>query len=199
MSKLAAFVAGIAIASTLVGCAPEDSLFPLSAPNDKAIDERLLGEWRIQGQPEFKHGEDSGRIVFQVGKDPTTYDVTIFTSDSEPNLACIARLVRLGSFVFIDFAAPDSDQRKFGEIPFPTVESHISGRARVEKNAAHIDMLDHDWVANQVKAGKLPLTFVQTPGGPVLSATTEELHRFALGHAEDTEAFSNVYSLSRTK
>ena len=61
------------------------------------------------------------------------------------------------------------------------------------------DFLSDDWFKEQGKAGKLPLATVQTPNGLVISAATEELRKFALEHAEDMEAFSEPYSLSRTK
>jgi len=50
-----------------------------------------------------------------------------------------------------------------------------------------------------VKAGMLPLPTVQTADGPVISAPTEELRKFALEYAEDTKALSEHYSLSRSK
>jgi hypothetical protein len=199
MWRALAFALAVAAASLLAGCAPEDSLFPLFTAEDKSIDERLLGEWYAQGGPEFKHGEESGRVVFQRGEDGASYNVTIFASNGDPNLACSAHLIRLGSFLFIDLTGADPDKRKLAEIPFPAIESHVFGRLRLEKATAHVDFMDDEWVAKQVKAGKFSLAFIQTPHGPVLSASTEELRKFALEHAEDQESFSDLYAMSRTK
>jgi hypothetical protein len=62
-----------------------------------------------------------------------------------------------------------------------------------------MDLLSDEWVKQQHKASKPLLDFVQTADGPTISASTEELRKFALEHAEDKEAFSEPYSLSRTR
>jgi hypothetical protein len=200
MKRHLSSVATFALVLLLAGCGPASSLFPLFITGDKEFDERLLGEWRMQAEASFKHGEKSGRMVFRKSADGTEYEVTLFDSDEKGmNLALTARLVRLGNFSFIDFGTADADKRKFREIPFPAIESHSFGRINLEKGSVRFDFLSDDWVKEQGKAGKVALATVQTPNGLVISATTEELRKFALEHAEDTEAFSEPYSLSRTK
>ena len=190
----------ISLVLLLAGCGPASSLFPLFNKNDKEFDERLLGEWRIQGQAVFKPGAESGRMVFQRSGDSAEYEVTLFDFDEKGmNVVCTGRLTRLGSILFIDFGSPDTDKHKFAEVPFPMIESHIFGRIHLEKNSVRIDFLSDEWVKKQGKAGKLPLASVQTRDGLVISASTEELRKFAVEHAEDTDAFSDPYSLSRTK
>jgi len=200
MPKIVTLVAAAVVAFLLAGCAPENSLFPLFTTRDKNIDERLLGEWRIQSGAKFKPGEESARIVFGRSQEGASYDVTLFDFDKKGmNLASNAHLCSLGSFLFIDFGSPDPDKRKFAEILFPAIETHIFGRIHLEKEAVRIDFLDDEWVAKQGSAGKLSLAFARTPDGPVISAATEDLRKFALEHAADDESFSQTYSLSRTK
>jgi len=200
MKRYFPFLAAIALVLVLAGCGPASSLYPLFINGDKELDERLLGEWRMQAKAPFKHGEKSGRLVFRKSADGTEYEVTLFDSNVKgPNLALTARIVRLGTFSFIDFGTADADKRKFREIPFPAIESHPFGRIHLEKGSVRFDFLSDDWVKERGKAGKLALATVQTPNGLVISATTEELRKFALEHAEDTQAFSDAYSLSRTK
>ncbi len=62
MKRYLPFLAAIALVLVLAGCGPADSLFPLFVGGEKEFDERLLGEWRIQGGASFKHGEESARI-----------------------------------------------------------------------------------------------------------------------------------------
>ena len=62
-----------------------------------------------------------------------------------------------------------------------------------------IDFLSDQWTKDQAKAGKLPVTSVTGPQGQVVSATTDELRKFALAHAEDTEAFSEAMVFQRKK
>jgi len=200
MKRYFSSAVSMAIVLLLAGCGPASSLFPLFLKDDQELDERLLGEWRIQSEAPFKHGEESGRIAFKKSADGAEYEVTVFDFDKQGmNLALTARLVRLGNFSFVDFGTPDTDKRKFREIPFPAIESHFFGRIQVEKDGARIDLLSDEWLKAQGKAGKLPLPAVQTPDGLAISASTEELRTFAREHADDSQAFSEPFSLSRTK
>jgi len=192
--------ATVALALLLAGCGPAATLFPLFLKGDKTLDERLLGVWRIQDGASFKHGEKSGRIVFRKSRDGSEYEVTLFDFEEQGmNLALAACIGHLGDFSFIDFGTPNADKRKFKEFPFPAIESHFFGRVYLEKTSVRIDFLRDEWVKEQTKAGKLSLATVQTTDGLVISASTEELRKFALEHAEDKEMFSEHYSLSRTK
>jgi hypothetical protein len=108
------------------------------------------------------------------------------------NLALTAHIVRREDFSFIDFGMPDVDERKFREIPFPTIESPLFGRIDLEKNNVRFELLKDECV-------KESLPTVQTADALVISAPTEEFRKFALEHAEDREAFSEHSSLSRTQ
>jgi hypothetical protein len=200
MKRCFSAAVSVALALLLAGCGPASSFSPLFNKGDQELDERLTGEWRIQGEASFKHGEKSARMVFRKGADGTEYEVTLFNFDEKGlNLVLTAHLVRLDNFSFIDFGTPDTDKRKFREIPFPAIESHFFGRIHLDNASVRIDLLSDNWVKKQGAAGKTPLPAVQTADGLAISASTEELRKFALEHAEDTEAFSDSYSLSRTK
>ncbi len=193
-------VATLALVLLLAGCGPASTLFPLFVGGDAEFDERLLGDWHVQDGASFTHGAESKRMAFRKSADGKEYEVTLFDFDEKGmNLVLTAHMVRLGNFSFIDFGTPDTDKRKFREIPFPAIKSHFFGRIDLEKGSVRIDFLDDEWVKKQEKAGKLPLATVRTAEELVISASTEELREFALDHAEDTQAFSDAYSLSRTK
>jgi len=182
------------LALLLVACEPQQSLFPLATDDDKVFDKQLLGEWKIWSGTEFKPDEKPGLITFSaVPDDAYVYDVQI-PGFGKGTLTSRARLVKLGDSMFIDFEAPDLDQ--FPNVPYPILESYVFGRLSLSQDQARIDFLNDEWVQNNIKAGKLPLAFVPTQN-PVLSASTAELRKFALEHAEDHEAFSEIYSLMR--
>ena len=190
----------IALVLVLAGCGPADSLFPLFDKSDNGFDKRLLGEWRIQSGASFKHKDKSGRMVFRKSSESNKYEVTLLDFDEKGmNVALTARLVQLGSFTFIDFGTPDANKRKFKEIPFPCIESHFFGRIQMEKASVRMDLLSDEWVKEQGIGGKPLLAYIQTADGRAVSASTEELRKFAIEHAEDTQAFSEAYSLSRAK
>jgi len=73
------------------------------------------------------------------------------------------------------------------------------GRVYLEKDTMHIDFLSDKWVSDRAKAGKLGLPCVLIGNRIVLSATTEDLRKFAMQHAEDKEAFSETFAFQRKK
>jgi hypothetical protein len=185
------------LALLLVACEPQQSLFPLATDDDKVFDKQLLGEWKIWSGTDLKADQKPGLITFStVPDDAYTYDVKIpgFGDNGKATLISRARLVKLGDSVFIEFDTPDLD--KSAQLPYPLLESYVFGRLSLNKDQARFDFLNDEWVQNNIKAGKLPLAFVPTQN-PVLSASTADLRKFALEHAEDQEAFSEVYSLAR--
>ena len=185
-----------ALVCVLVGCEPQKSLFPLATEEDKVFDSQLLGEWKIWTGTELKSDEKPGFITFSKDKDPYIYDVRIpnFGDDSSTTLTSRAKLVKLGNLLFVDFEAPDLD--KLPHFPYPAIESHVFGKLSLQNDKARIDFLSDDWVQDSIKAGKLPLAFVALQG-PVLSASTADLRRFAVDHADDPKAFSEIMSLAR--
>jgi hypothetical protein len=179
----------------VAGCVPQQTLFPLFTDQDTFFDKQLLGEWQIWSGNSAIPSDDPGLIQFRAANAAYTYDVTIPSFDEEGrSLSSQARLVKLGNFVFIDFASPDID--KLPQIPYPVLPSHIFGRLTLETNEARIDFLSDDWVKDAIKAGKLSL-LLEDISSPVLSATTADLRKFALEHAEDSEAFSETFTLAR--
>jgi hypothetical protein len=54
-------------------------------------------------------------------------------------------------------------------------------------------------VSDQAKAGKLALSSVTIGDHTVLMATTKELRKFALQHAEDRKAFAEPFAFQRKK
>jgi hypothetical protein len=185
-----------ALLCVLAGCEPQKSLFPLATDEDKVFESQLLGEWKIWTGTELKSGEKPGFITFSKDNDPYTYDVKIpnFGDDGSTTLTSRAKLAKLGDLLFVDFEAPDLD--KLPRFPYPAVESHVFGKLSLEKDKARIDFLSDVWVQDNLKAGKLLLAFVPLQGA-VLSASTADLRRFAVDHADDAKAFSETMSLAR--
>lgn len=189
----------------LVACEPQVSLFPLYTDTDTLFDKQLLGEWQIWGGTELQSGEKPGTIVFSESSDAYTYDVKIPNFDEEKKIALCTqtRLVPLGKYVFIDFGSPDMGSRS--QAPYPIIEAHVFGVLTVQGDKARIDLLSDDWVENTIKAGKMPLAFADTrqtdkmTSKIVLSADTSDLRKFALEHAEDHDAFAEVFTLVRNK
>jgi len=198
MFKTSSLVATLVLVSVLAGCAPQDSLFPLFTQQDKLFDKQLLGEWQIRSQTDA--GQDPSEkpafVIFSPGDDENSYQAKLPKfNDAGGTLRATAHLARLGAYLFIDLETPNAD--KFQDVPYPAIEAHVFGRLALGGDTARIDFLNDDWVTKQANAGKLGLAYVEGPSGTMLSADTAELRKFALEHAEDHEAFSESYILTR--
>jgi hypothetical protein len=196
MRRIALFLVTAILASIGAGCAPEDSLFPLYTKEESLFNERLVGGWRLQESPTDPKPED-GYLIISGGKDKNSYLVRgVDGKKPSGGIFLIARLVRLEAYTFIDFSPPDElDDATVRDLIYPYIPSHIFGRVRFEKNNVRLDLLDNDWVKKQIQAGTLGLTHIDTPNGPVISAPTEALRKFALEHVNDERAFSFTQNL----
>jgi hypothetical protein len=195
MKRLFSLCSIVAMVFLLLGCGPEESLFPLFTRTDTLLDQKLLGEWRIWNGKEVKAAEKPAHIVFSPSASGDRYEVRLTELNAEgATMVSEAHLVKLGDCLFIDFGTPNMDNWR--QVPYPAAESHVFGRLFLEKDQARIDLLSDDWVKKQIDAGKLPLRFLPL-SGDTLSANTEELRKFAMEHAADQEVFSETFNLVR--
>jgi hypothetical protein len=184
---------------TLAGCGPVNSLFSLYTNDDKFLDENLIGEWR-QAPETAPESDRNMRWVFLRDGDSNVYKSTLGAIGGRGVFLAKARLVRLGNSLFVDFQGDtDSISGEDTPVPYPIIQSHAIGRIWIEKEVVRIHFLNDDWVKQQLKAGKLTLAHAGPDDDPVLNASTAELRKFALEHADDKEAFSENYELARVK
>jgi len=206
MKNLFLFVVVIGLVLILAGCGPVMSLFPLRTAEDKIFDAQLLGEWR-QVDPDKQKtisneaAGDEYLWTFTRARDGSGYDLKVLWIEKKKKdgFTSNAHLVQLGNFLFMDFQGYSGEDDSFGYHPFPVVNAHMIARIRVDQKTLRFDFLKDDWIRNQIKAGKPPLATLETDDNLLVTATTEELRKFALVHAEDAEAFSEGYSFERVK
>jgi len=186
----------------LCGCAPVDSFFPLYKPEDKAFEPGLIGVWKLPDKDAKSKDDKDSRWTFRRSADQDFYDFKWGTVRAKGGFLSKARLVRLGSALFIDFEG-DSENKGLNSkdtlMPFPAVSVHMMGRIWLEGDTLRIHFLKDDWVNTQIEAGSFPLAHVGTGGDVLLTASTDELRKFMQDHADDAEALSNNYSFQRTK
>ena len=209
MGKCRTILVAITMCIALAGCAPQESLFPIFIKSDQVIEDQLLGEWVVQSGTEMNPDEKSGHAIFQKGKDAFSYEFTVPDLDEHgEHLISTAKLVRLGSYLFLDLGSPEMGTERNPSWAYPAIEGHVFGRLELAKDKMRIDFLSDQWVSTQAKAGKLTLQnltlekyegSLNLPNRIVLTANSEELRKFALAHAEDKEAFSEHFVLERKK
>ncbi|HYL61648.1 MAG TPA: hypothetical protein VE077_03425 [Candidatus Methylomirabilis sp.] len=202
MRSLARLAAVVSLASLLSGCAPVDSIFPLYKPEDTAFDTRLIGAWQpVVANPDSS--DEDARWIFTHSGNDKFYDFKWSVVGKRGAFVAKARLVQLGGSQFIDFEGDDSavdDADKTESIvAFPVVSTHMLGRVWLEDGTLRIHFLSDDWVKNQAKAGSLALAHVDTEGGPLVTASTDELRKFMQAHADDKDALSENFECTRVK
>lgn|SRR5690348_54245 len=201
-SRLARIVTMLALASLLNGCAPIDSIFPLYKAEDAVFDESLIGSWQPVITDANASDKDVRWVFSRSGYQPF-YDFKWGVDEAKGGFIAKARLVQLGSHLFIDFEGDsqnlDDGPKSTNLVPYPMITTHMVGRIWLEKDSLLIHFLGDDWVKRQVKAGTFPLAHIDVDGGQILSAPTEDLRKFMQAHADDNQALSEEFKFTRAK
>jgi len=194
----------VAIAALLLGgCSPIKCLFPLYSDSDKLFDGTLIGEWRtapdMNQKDEGPGATENERWIFQKTQDHLSYDCSRVQLGKKGIVWSTVKLVKLGDALFVDFepgpAFPEGPQ----DLSYPSIDAHTIARIWLEKDEIRIRFLDEKWAFKQIHDSKFSLSHVETPTDLVVTATTEELRKFAAEHADDKEAFSVEFHLTRVK
>lgn len=200
-SQLAKLVFLLILVFALCGCAPVDSVFPLYKPDDASFEPKLIGKW--QPVVTDANSEDKEvRWIFAQSSADKFYDFRWTAVGKKGAFVAKARLVQLGTTLFIDFEGDDSSQdpdKMETVAPYPVIPTHMLGRFWLEGDSLKIHFLSDDWVKNQIKAGTFTLAQVDSSNGPLLIASTDDLRKFMQAHAEDTEALSEKFEFTRVK
>jgi hypothetical protein len=200
MNKLPRLVI-CALTLLLVGCTPEISLNPLfdESKKESILFENLAGEWKVQPTQNSGESDANTRWVFKRSEDGKGYDLSTFSINENGNYLSNVHILKLNDYLFVDMAPNQENPYKNESKPFPTISGHIIGRIWVDENSVRIHVLDEAWVIKRIKAGTLGLDSTETPDGTILTATTEQLRKFAVDHADDKEAFSLNYDLIKVR
>lgn len=184
-----------------MSCEPQKTLFPLYTAEDKIFDEQLLGKWLFVDPDDHEAKNDKMGLRFDRSGDSPSYAVLLSGTKEkdEIGLASVARMVQLGDFRFLELSAPKDDDSRLKFYPYPVATAHVFARIRMDQKTLRLDFLNDDWIRKQMKTGKPALATLETDDNLLVTATTAELRKFALAHAEDAEAFSDHYEFVRAK
>ena len=155
------------------------SLQPLVTDQDAVLEPAIVGEW------------DDLRIT-QAGD--SEYEACL----GEDELCVRFRLTRLAGELFADL--------RFGRIGksggelFPEdgllLAMHVFARIQVEGDDLHIELMDREWFADQVKREQYPVHGV-LKNTVVLVAPSDEVKQLVLRYASKSEAFSSEHVYHR--
>jgi hypothetical protein len=179
---------------TLISCAPVLSLHPWYTDKDVVFEPGLLGTW-------IDPTGDSTTVVFAKLNDKA-YEVTLWDPSKKVSTAQSfeAHLVKLGDHLFLD-AVQDGIKVEGDDVAVLAVSGHMFGRVAFAGDSLKLSFFDDEWVQKSLKAGTISIRHEDLDSGDiVLTATTQELQKFALDHVNDDNAYTGgIDELHRKK
>jgi hypothetical protein len=160
------------------------SLHPLYTEEDLTFVPELLGTWE---NDEVWIFEKSGENV---------YELTIKEQESKKTGVYETHLVKLGKYLFLDMYPEESElEESFYDIHL--VPTHSFWKVEIEKDVLRLAFMDIEWLEEMIDANKVNIAHVCLEERIVLTALTEELQKFVLKYAEDTDAFPELDEMHR--
>ena len=181
----------LACALLLTSCEPQLSLRSLYTSDDVVFDPNLIGSWVMSEQ---KDSSEFAQMDFvKVGADG--YAITFMIKDSPAaQLAKVsfdAHLVKLHGRLFIDVVQTAVELDGKPSERQITIPGHMFGRISIDGNTLRMSFLDDEWMGRAIAAGAVSIDSEDEDHQPrVLTATTAELQKFVVDHADDDQAFS---------
>lgn len=174
----------LGLALLLLSCGPTLSLHPLYTEKDLRFDPGLVGNWN--------EGTSGGTNVLTFSRhDETTYELLYKEKANTTRLK--ARLLRLKGHLFLDAVPWDRPANDF------FIPVHVIFHLSIAADTLRIAYLDAEWVAKMAKAKKIAISHTEVEGSLLLTASTRDLQKFIIAHANTAAAFPDPGVLYRQK
>ena len=175
----------------VTGCVP--TLNPIYTDKDLIFDPALLGTW----------GSDDPREKWVFEK-TNEKSYKLKQTDSEGLTAEFdTRLVRLGDYKFLDLIVTNIDEKYIklnGFAAFSLVPAHLVLQVHELRPKLKLSAMNPDWVKEWLD--KNPKSLEHRKLGDdryVITASTKELQKFVLQHADEEGLFAGPHELTREK
>ena len=177
------------------------SIHPLYTEKDLIFVPELLGTWVGEEEDVWtfnQSGKNAYELILRQQRDSketkSSIDYFNYSEDGEYE----AHLVKLGKFLFLDIYPNEPEIEEYG-YDFHLVPVHSFWRIWVEKDVMRLTYLSEDWLEEMLDKKKVNIAHIRLEGRVVLTAPTEELQKFVLKYAEDSEAFPEPEGYMRKK
>ncbi len=162
------------------------SLYPLAPESDSVFEQSLVGTWIQKGGDTwtFQRSGDRG------------YDLVVTEKGSPAKFD--AHLVRLGEFLFLDTAPGDSGITNLFYI-LHLAPTHTISRTWLRGDILLLAPLADEWLKEMMDQSRVNISNVRVHDHIILTATTEELRKFVVEHADNPQAFPITIGLRRQK
>jgi hypothetical protein len=171
------------IASFMVSCLVT-SVHPLYTKKDLTFVPELVGSWENDDVWTF---EQSGK---------NAYELTLKEQDNEKTGVYETHLVKLGKYLFLDLY-PEESEMEDSVYDIHLVPTHSFWRVEIKKDVLRLAIMDNEWLERMIDGNKVSIAHVRLEDRIVLTAPTQELQKFVLKYAEETDAFPELDELHR--
>jgi hypothetical protein len=169
----------------VAGCIP--SLQPLFTDKTTVFEPALVGVWQQENA--------ESTWAFE-RRESNTYSLTYTDKQGRPG-QFEARLVKLGDKYFLDLMPEDPRQVENAYYKFHLLRVHTFLRMSLDGSAMQLAGMDPSWLKRQLDANPTFVRHAVVNDMIVMTASTEELQKFAQCYADDKDAFSAVIHLTR--
>lgn len=199
--RLVRILAISAIVSLTMSCLVT-SIHPLYTEKDLIFVTELLGTWAGEEEEDIWTFNQSGKNAYELvirqqrssKETEGPYDYLDYSEDGEYE----AHLVKLGKFLFLDIYPDEPEIEEYG-YDFHLVPVHSFWRIWIEKDVMRLAYLSEDWLEEMLNKKKVNIAHIRLEDRVVLAAPTEELQKFVLKYAEDSDAFPEPEDYLRKK
>ncbi|HKQ40447.1 MAG TPA: hypothetical protein VJ063_20420 [Verrucomicrobiae bacterium] len=185
------WASAVLLLTIVTGCVP--SLNPIYTDKDLIFDPALLGKWGSDDPHEKWVFEKSSEKSYKLKQT----DAEGLTAEFD------ARLVRLGDYKFLDLTVTNIDERHFkmnGLAVFSMIPAHLVLKLHEIGPKLKLSVIDAGWVNEWLEKNPRSLDHHKLGDNRyVITASTKDLQKFIVQHAEEEGLFGGVNELTREK
>ena len=183
--------ATVLLLAIVTGCVP--SLNPLYTDKDVIFEPALLGRWGSDDPREKWEFEKTGEKSYKLKQ-----------TDGEGLAAEFdARLVRLGDYKFLDLTVTNIDEKYFkmnGWAAFSLIPAHLVVQVHEIGPKLKLSAMNPDWVKDWLEKNPKAIEHRKLAEDRyVITASTKDLQKFVLQHADEEGLFGGAHELERRK
>lgn len=181
--------ASVVLLAIITGCVP--CLNPIYTDKDLIFDPALVGTWGSGDVKEKWIFTKAGEKAYKLRQT----DSDGLTADFE------ARLVRLGNYKFLDLMVTNADDVKLnGWAAFSLIPAHLVLQVHELGPKLKISAMDPDWVKEWLEKNSKSIEHRKIGEDRyMLIASTADLQKFVLKHADEEGLFGGAHELERRK
>ncbi|MDH3283822.1 MAG: hypothetical protein OEQ13_03710 [Acidobacteriota bacterium] len=177
----------VAMLALLVGCVP--CLQPIYTDRDLIFEPELLGTWSE---------EDEDETWTFSAHDPRSYRLVI-KNDEGAEGVFDAHLAEIGGKRFLDLFPTELDPDMNSFYAFHLLPAHTFYLVQQVEPRLRISYMEPEWLSDYVDENPTAIRHEKIDDRVVLTASTDELQEFALGHIETPGAYSEPSEMLRVR